>query len=207
MVDRPKVDIMFLTDATGSMSNAIANVKADMIKEYRVFINELGDLWDVRIGLAWYRDLTDSKDVFDLAIGITDNTNRIQNGIDNLVASGGGDTKEAQLLALHEIATAEILGGWRSGSNRYIAWYGDQPGHNPVGYNGHQVNLSQVKQELNNKRMRVLAFSMAPTDNLNGENQVTEIINTTGGQLWTNVKQDNVVNEMYEKIRETLRQL
>ncbi len=122
-----------------------------MVSEYKVFVQELEDVWDVRIGLTWYRDLTDNADVFDLALPITDNTTKIQEKIDELVASGGGDNDEAQLLALHEIPKAAILGGWRSGSNRYIAWYGDQPGHDPVGYNDHTVTLAQVKEELKDK--------------------------------------------------------
>src|SRR5207249_1219633 len=46
-------------------------------------------------------------------------------------ADGGGDTPEAQLFALDQVAQCPGT-GWRPGAKRIIVWFGDAPGHEPV---------------------------------------------------------------------------
>ncbi|MBC6418090.1 MAG: VWA domain-containing protein [Prochloron sp. SP5CPC1] len=206
MATRGLLDIVLMCDATGSMSTAINNVKTDMKNATEVFIKQLGTQWDVNVGVAWYRDVGDgSHDIYDNACPLTADTALIERRVQAITATGGGDTPEAQIFALYNCAFQEFITGWRQGSERYIAWFGDQYGHDPVGFQGQQINSQQCIDMLKQKGIKVIAFSMAPTNNLEGPNkQATKITSATGGSVKYNVAQDGVVRFIYDVIQGNL---
>lgn len=123
---REKVDVYFLADNTGSMGAAIANVQAGAT----AIMSALTGL-DVQFGVGNYRDFTDPAP-FTNQQRITATVSDVQNAINpGWFASGGGDTAEGQLYALEQLASVAVA-GWRPSSKRFIVWFGDAPGHDPI---------------------------------------------------------------------------
>src|SRR5207253_9013591 len=128
----PKVDILFLADTTGSMGPAIANRQANassILSQVRTAQP------DSEFGAANYKDVNCDAVPFKVDQAITTDTTAAQNGINAWSASGGCDTPEAQVNALFQIGSGAA--GFRSGSTRVVAWFGDASGHDPS--NGHTL--------------------------------------------------------------------
>ncbi|NEQ36804.1 MAG: VWA domain-containing protein [Okeania sp. SIO3I5] len=203
--ERPLVDIFFVVDVTGSMTTAIANMKADMLNEYKL-MKQMRAEWDVQIGLAWYRDIEDgANDLSEIVLSLTSDEDKITNAVNNLTVHGGGDDPEAQLLALHQVATVDLLTEWRPKSNRYISWFGDYYGKDPVGYKNNEVTIDDVIAELKKKDIKVNAFSLDPMNNLNGpKKQAEKITKATGGIYKEKLDPKAVAKAMYYEIKHTI---
>ncbi len=119
------VDVYFLADNTGSMGAAIANVKAGASA---ILNNLVGLGLDVQFGVGNYRDFTDTTP-FQHQQSITGNQAAVLAAIDGWWASGGADEPEGQLFALHQIPA---VAGWRPNAVKFIVWFGDAPGHEPI---------------------------------------------------------------------------
>ncbi len=192
-----KVDVMFLADSTGSMYTAMENVKANFLNAYKAFQTQTK--WDVGVGIAYYKDVTD-PDPFKVLTKITTDHTTIQNAVNSLTPSGGGDTPEGQLYALQQLSTT-ANSGWRIGATRILAWFGDEPGHDPS--NG--VTLKAAEYDLGDHNIYVCAFSMAPSNDLDSTGQATAITNytngVTGGQyVKSNVQQAGVTTTIFDFI-------
>ena len=122
----PKPDIFFLADTTGSMAGAIANVRNNAAS---IMSQVLAAQPDAQFGVGEYKDVG-SAFPYRLNPAITASTADAQTGINQWVASGGGDEPEAQLFALQELSSNPAT-GFRSGSSRIVVWFGDAPGHDP----------------------------------------------------------------------------
>jgi len=105
-----------------------------------------------------------------------------QAGINTWGASGGNDTPEANLYALTQAAGAAP--GWRSGSEKFVLWFGDATGHVPTDSGGTYPGPSTADTitALQNAGVTVLAFNMG---NLDGSGQATAITSATGGTLYS----------------------
>ena len=122
----PKPDICFLADTTGSMGTALANVKANATS---IMNTVLASSPDAQFCAAQYRDVGDTP-VFRVDKTVTGVVADVQTAINAWAAGGGGDTPEAQLNALTEMAGATP--GWRAApATHVIVWFGDNPGHDP----------------------------------------------------------------------------
>ena len=122
---REKVDVYFLADNTGSMGSSIANVQAGA---NTIMTTLAGLVPDIQFGVGNYRDFTD-PDAFQNQQSMTANQGLVLNAINNWSATGGADLPEAQLFALQEVAS---VAGWRPGALKFIVWFGDAPGHEPI---------------------------------------------------------------------------
>ncbi len=177
-----KVDVMLLADNTGSMSTAINDVKANFVNAYQSLLTTTK--WDAQVGVSYYKDSVD-RDPFVVLAKITDDSSVLQAAVNNLGASGGGDQPEGQLYALTQLADRKVT-GWRAGATRVICWFGDQPGHDPVTINGERCTTESTIETLLHTNIFVCAFSMSPSNNLNGSqggspNQAINITNETNG--------------------------
>jgi hypothetical protein len=201
------VDIYFLCDATGSMSTAINDVKTDMKAAYEGLCADMGNVWDIGTGLAWYRDTSDGdRDIFDNVLGITTDSNEISSAVKELKAEGGGDLPEAQMYALYQLARMENISQWRDGSYRYIGWFGDAYGHNPLVYRGTSYSEDMAINELNSKNIMVMSFNVASGNNgINKYEQASNISNQTKGEYYESVNQKNICREMYNVIQKNLK--
>ncbi len=168
----PRPDVVFLADSTGSMSGAIANVRAGATS----IMNQIRTAQpDSQFGVADYKDFNcPDPYAFRLGQAITASIASAQAAINAWSASGGCDTPEAQLNALTQLATGPT--GFRSGSSRIIVWFGDAPGHDPS--NG--ATLASTIAALNGAGARVIAVSTG-FNQLNSSGQASAIATATGG--------------------------
>lgn len=95
---RPKIDLAFCIDTTGSMQGEIDAVKSKT-KEIVAKLSGSKPAPEIRVGLVAYRDRGDSyvTKVFQFS----DNIDQIVKDISSLNADGGGDEPEAVNEALH----------------------------------------------------------------------------------------------------------
>jgi Mg-chelatase subunit ChlD len=123
---RPKVDLVFALDTTGSMSGLIEGAKTK-IWSIASFIARAQPTPDVRVGLVAYRDVGDAyvTRVFDLDSDL----DRVYRRLLSFRADGGGDTPEHVARALDE--AVHKMSWSASGGNavRLIYLVGDAPPH------------------------------------------------------------------------------
>lgn len=122
---RPKVDVVFVLDTTGSMSSLLSGAKRK-IWDLARFIAQGQPAPELRIGLVAYRDLGDEyvTKFFDL----TDDIDGVYQNLTSFQAAGGGDTPEHVAKALHE---AVYRSNWTSEKNtlKLVYLVGDAPPH------------------------------------------------------------------------------
>lgn len=129
----PVLDVYFLADTTGSMTPALAAVQADAAT---ILGTIDGGSADAQFGAGDYKDFPFDAYAFNpaAAIGTDDGLGGGADASDAIaawLAGGGGDGPEAQLFALHKIATDPAI-GFRSGASKIVVIFGDAPGHDPV---------------------------------------------------------------------------
>jgi hypothetical protein len=169
----PNPDIAFLADTTGSMGGALANVQTNAST---VLSTILIAQPTAQFSVSEYRDIGDAFGRFRVNQALTANQTDVQNAISGWSAGGGGDTPEAQLSALNDVATGAA--GWRSGSTRIAVWFGDQPGHDP----SDGVTEASATAALISAGVQVVAVDVS---NLDSTGQATGITSATGGSLET----------------------
>lgn len=182
-----KYDVFFLADTTGSMGSYISTVKSNIISTY----NTLSGLGDVAFGFGDYKDTTDSY-TYRLDQGITKNTSAMQAAVNSYYASGGGDTPEGQLYALNRLAT-DAATGFRTGSERFVVWFGDATGHDPSA----GVTEAQAIASLKAAGAQVLAVDLA---GLNSTGQAKRIADATGGKLFSGVNNSSLISTIQSAI-------
>lgn len=172
----PNPDIVFLADTTGSMGGAIANVEANAAT---ILSTIAGSQPTAQFAVAEYRDIGDAF-VYQVTQDLTSSQTDTQNAITAWTASGGGDTPEAQLIALLGLATGDI--SFRADSTRVIVWFGDAPGHEApeAGY----PSRAAVIAALNAADITVIAVNVG-FGGLDSTGQATDITTATGGSLET----------------------
>jgi uncharacterized repeat protein (TIGR01451 family) len=209
----PKPDVYLLSDSTGSMGPAIANVQSNAGA-----ITSLvsGSTSGAMFGAGDYKDFQRPQlDPYVFHNGASIGTAAAATAAISAwsaPAGSGHDGPEGQLFALHQIATDPSI-GFRSDSTRVLVWFGDAPGHDPVctGFTGLGSNLttSSVAAELVAAHIRVIAVSLNTGGYPNGLNdnqtfggfesdydavcgppgsvsgEATAITTATGGQLFT----------------------
>jgi hypothetical protein len=185
----PKPDVVFLADTTGSMGLALQNVKNNIVS----IMNDVKAAQPLaQFGSASYKDFnctlsgaTEPETPFTLEQAVTSETAAVQTAINSwsTVPGSGCDQPEAQLWALHQLATSNTV-GWRTGSSRIIVWFGDAPGHDPS--NG--ISQSAAISALNAAGIRVIAINLVnagENSSLDQTGQATAIVSATGGVLKT----------------------
>lgn len=116
-----QLDIVLLLDATGSMANELAMLKADA-DEIGALLATLPDNIDLQFGLVIYRDQGPDGSVqrFDL----TDSWALFAENLSEVTAVGGGDYPENLNAGLHQAVT-QI--NWRAEAERLLILLGDAP--------------------------------------------------------------------------------
>jgi hypothetical protein len=123
---RPKVDLVFALDTTGSMSGLIEGAKMK-IWSIASFVARAQPTPDVRVGLVAYRDVGDAyvTRVYDLDA----NLDRVYRRLLSFSADGGGDTPEHVARALHEAVHDMSWSPQANNAVRLIYLVGDAPPH------------------------------------------------------------------------------
>lgn len=135
-----KLDLAFVIDTTGSMSDDIARVKKDM-KEYLDDLNDSG--MDYRIAIVDYRDFSSRTDYasdypYRIQLDFSNNYDAINNGISSLTTGGGGDTNETVYSAL--IDGLDAL-SWRDEAGKAAILMGDAPALDPEPITGYTYDM------------------------------------------------------------------
>lgn len=130
---RPRLDLVFLVDATGSMGDEIAKLKASM-RAMSQQIAQLPGVPDVCWGLVAYRDRGDA--FLTRTHDFTDDLGAFQQMLARVQAGGGGDTPEALNEAFHEVVHGL---SWRTDAARLVVLVADAPPH--LDYGGPQYDV------------------------------------------------------------------
>jgi len=99
---RPKMDLAFCIDTTGSMQGELDVVKNKM-KELVAKLSSTKPVPDIRVGLVAFRDRGD--DYVTKVFQFSEDIDKVVKDISNLQAGGGGDAPEAVNQALHTAIT------------------------------------------------------------------------------------------------------
>jgi Mg-chelatase subunit ChlD len=129
---RPRLDLVFMIDATGSMGDEIAKLKSSM-RAMSQQISQLPGQPDICYGLVAYRDRGDA--FITRTHDFTDDLGAFQGMLARVQAGGGGDTPEALNEALHEVVHRL---DWRADAARMVVMVADAPPH--LDYGGPQYD-------------------------------------------------------------------
>lgn len=195
------VDVYFLMDATGSMNNAINEVK-DEITRYVDKFCSCNPQVNLAYGLGTYRDTSDSVP-YNFIQKINININELKSNLGEVNASGGGDTLEAQVIPLSLINHKEA--NWRPGSLRIIAWYGDHGAHSSRTYpsSGPTYTVETAINNLLDGNMIPIALSVG-NNKLNQMGHAVQIVTETSGRYVDDVEYNKLCGTLFDEISERL---
>ena len=153
-------DVIYLVDATGSMSGSIENVKTYCVDIANILKNQMM-LYDFRFGAVFYRDPIDSHSDKNEYYNLTSDTVDLQRFVSGMAATGGGDTPEDWVggynIALHNMH-------WRSG-NRLIIHIADAGAHGTEyttndKYSSEGPKLDNYIRECSGNKITIVAFQI-----------------------------------------------
>ncbi len=117
-----KFDLAVVIDATGSMGDEIAYLKAELASIIETLNRRHGNL-DIRVGMVVYRDQGD--EFVTRTYAFTSDMDLVQRNLNLQQAGGGGDTPEAM-----EVAMVRAVGlGWRDDAIKSMMLVADAPPH------------------------------------------------------------------------------
>jgi hypothetical protein len=219
-------DIYFLADNTASMGGVILAVQGGA----NAILGPLSSNPGLQFGVGEYQDFENVGDIaFKNLQPITNNVGAVTAAIGAWVAVGGGDTPEAQLFALDQLASSPAI-GWRPGVQHIIVWIGDAPGHDPIcaaaSGIGYDITEASVTAKLISGGYTVLAISVndgADPNGLNGDptasfnsayaacgapggspGQATRITAATGGIVVAGINASAVVSAIITQLQNLL---
>jgi hypothetical protein len=131
-VQRPRLDLVFMIDATGSMGDEIGKLKSSM-RAMAAQIAQLPGQPDICYGLVAYRDRGDA--FITRTHNFSNDLGAFQALLAQVQAQGGGDTPEALNEALHEVVHGLA---WRTDAARLVVMVADAPPH--LDYGGPQYD-------------------------------------------------------------------
>lgn len=124
-LDKPKIEAVFVLDATGSMAGLIHTAK-EKIWSVALSMSQAEPTPELKIGMVFYRDRGD--DFVTKILPLTEEIDFIYSDLIEIQASGGGDTPESVNQAL-----AEAIGSinWNNDDDVYrvVFLVGDCPPH------------------------------------------------------------------------------
>ena len=125
LADNPKIDVVFVLDTTGSMSDLIQAAK-EKIWSIASTMASAQQTPDIRIGLVAYRDRTD--EYVTKVVDLSDDLDSVYATLMDFHANGGGDTPESVNKALYDAVHAM---SWSEQDQAYkvIFLVGDAPPH------------------------------------------------------------------------------
>ena len=169
---RPRLDLVFMIDATGSMGDEIAKLKASM-RAMSQQISQLPGQPDICYGLVAYRDRGDA--FITRTHDFTDDLGAFQQMLARVQAGGGGDTPEALNEALHEVVHTL---SWRVDAARMVVLVADAPPH--LDYGGPQYDMDM--QAALAKGIKLFAVGASGLDPV-GEYIFRQIAQYTAGRF------------------------
>lgn len=151
-VERPRVEVVFALDTTGSMSGLIEGAKRK-IWSIADFLASGQPRPEIRIGLVGYRDVGD--DYVTRFYDLSDDLDTVFAHLQSFSADGGGDTPEHVGRALHD---AVERSSWSSGDKvvKLVYLVGDAPPHTDYqdGYDYRSMSRKAAKKGIHINTVR-----------------------------------------------------
>ena len=141
------LDLLFLTDATGSMGGAIDQVKQDIIHIAVNLMKKKGmENYDLSLAAVFYRDPINVPNELNEIFDFDKNALNFKNFVNNIFADGGGDGPEDWAGAFHLSRNLT----WRNDSFKFIVHIADAPGHGNayVGYTDYYPEEEERTDEI-----------------------------------------------------------
>lgn len=187
----PNPDLVFLADTTGSMGGAIGDVQSGVSAIMSAVSSAQPSS---QFAAAEYRDVSVDPISFRVNQNLTGDQPAVQAGVNQWIASGGGDIPEDGLNALFQLATGAVT--FRPNGTRIIAIFGDAVSKDPS--NGH--SLAQVIAALQAANIRVVAVNVGASG-LNQGGQIEAVTTATGGQFLDHVPPGEVAEAILAGIQ------
>ena len=143
------MDIMFIVDATGSMSDEMGFLQ----REFTAITNEIGTE-NVRYAVNFYRD--EGDDYITKCSDFTDNIKELQTSLNNEYAAGGGDTPEAVAEVLDE---SVFKSSWNDESVKLAFLIFDAPPHD-----GKEEEIRKAVEAAAEKGIRIIPVVSSNSD-------------------------------------------
>lgn len=121
--DTVDLDVLFLIDTTGSMSDEIARIKASLLSVTQK-LRSLEQEFELRYGAVLYRDLED--EYITKLHPFTADIEKFDEALKKVVANGGGDMPESLNQGL---AVAVDQADWRPAAAKLVFLIADAPPH------------------------------------------------------------------------------
>ncbi len=174
------MDIMFLTDVSGSYGDDIATMKS----QASAILADLGSRGiDIQFGLASFCDFPISPyggagdQAFTMMQTLTSDTAKVKSAIDSLSIQYGADGSEAQYEGLYQTASSA---GWREGAIHLIVLSTDASFHDSATETAYPGKSSTAAlAALAAKKIKVVGLRTGDT----GGN-LEDVVTKTGGQLF-----------------------
>jgi len=178
------VDVFFLADNTGSMGGTISAAKNGAT----AILNALPATYQFGVG-RYFSDPSEGvapATAYQQLTSLTTDKTAVQTGINGWIASGGGDTPEANYFALQQVANNAA---WRPEAQRLIVMFGDATSHTET------TTKAQVISALDAANAKLIAFNNTSagfgidgryTTEPAGTKQASDIIAAVGGSLRNN---------------------
>jgi Mg-chelatase subunit ChlD len=151
-VERPRVEVVFALDTTGSMAGLIEGAKRK-IWSIADFLASGQPRPEIRIGLVGYRDIGD--DYVTRFYDLSDDLDTVFARLQSFHADGGGDTPEHVARALHD---AVDRASWSSGDKvvKLVYLVGDAPPHTDYqdGYDYRSLSRKAAKKGIHINTVR-----------------------------------------------------
>ncbi|MBW2981136.1 VWA domain-containing protein [Candidatus Woesearchaeota archaeon] len=123
---RPRIDVVFVIDSTGSMADEIRSVKTHIVKIVKEVQNG-NPRPDIRVGLVTYRDhKPEEYEYLYRRFSLTRDIDEALRNIERIRASGGGDYPEAVADGLH--AALHNM-NWDPNAKKIVFLIGDAAPH------------------------------------------------------------------------------
>ena len=123
--EKPKIDVVFVLDTTGSMADLIQTAK-EKIWSIATTMASAQQTPDIRIGLVAYRDRSDAY--VTKVVDLSDDLDSVYATLMDFAADGGGDTPESVNKALYD-AVHQMSWTEQDQAYKVIFLVGDAPPH------------------------------------------------------------------------------
>ncbi len=166
---KPVIDVVFVLDTTGSMSEEIASIKATL----QAVIDRMGPDVTIRVGLVEYKDRSDA--FVTKMYPLTSDLKKLSSQIASIEAGGGGDTPEDVNAGL---STAIDKMGWNDQATARLAFLvADAPPH--LDY-ANEVGYAESAKHAAEKGIKIFTISASGMDDL-GQAVFRQVAQVTGG--------------------------